>query len=269
MLKVKKYGIIGTIKRKRISTVAGSWVFYFCLALVPLAFLLVSAFSVFNIDASKVFLEYLPEEFRGLFEGVFLEASIKRKSTTLIFIGTVLFSGSALLNQMSKDGDFIYGVRSKKRGIFRRLKAVMGLILLFLVFFAFAFVFAFSGVILGRLKARTVNLIATKISALLLLILVCYVIIILLNKFISPIRLGAKEVLIGSLVSLVIIVLGTIGFTIYLKYFKFKGLAVGSILSLLAFLFWLYILMLGLSIGSAVIVTINKNQKLSLKKDKD
>ena len=47
-----------TIKRKRISTVAGSWVFYLCLALVPLAFLLVSAFSFFNIDAESLLVNY-------------------------------------------------------------------------------------------------------------------------------------------------------------------------------------------------------------------
>ena len=119
MLKPKKYGVFSTIKKKRISTVAGSWVFYLCLALIPLAFLLVSAFNVFNIDVSKIILDYFPEQFKFLGEGVFLEANSKSKGVTLFFIVTVLFSGSALLNQMSKDGDFIYGSKFKKRGIKR------------------------------------------------------------------------------------------------------------------------------------------------------
>ncbi len=266
MLKKKKYGIISTIKRKRISTVAGSWVFYLCLALVPLAFLLASAFSIFDIDASKVFIDYLPEQFRFLGESVFLEATNRSRGVTIFFIGTVLFSGSALLNQMSKDGDFIYGAKSKKRGIFRRIKAIIALIFLFVIFFAFALLFAFSGALISKVKGKqTLTYLITKTSALLLLITVCYVVIILLNKFISPIKLGAKEVLIGSLVSLLIIVLGTIGFSFYLKYFKLKSVVSGSIMYLLAFLSWLYILMLGLTIGSAVIVTINRNDKITLK----
>lgn len=262
MLKPKKYGVFSTIKKKRISTVAGSWVFYLCLALIPLAFLLVSAFNVFNIDVSKIILDYFPEQFKFLGEGVFLEANSKSKGVTLFFIVTVLFSGSALLNQMSKDGDFIYGSKFKKRGIFRRIKAIMGLLFLFAIFLVLALLFAFSGAIISKVKEKTIAYLVTKVSALLLIILVSYVIIVLLNKFISPIKLNIKEILIGSLVSLFIIVLGTIAFSFYLKYFKLKNVVSGSIVTIFAFLSWLYILMLGLTIGSAVIVTINKNNKL-------
>ena len=93
----------------------------------------------------------------------------------------------------------------------------------------------------------------------------CYVIIILLNRFISPVKLGAKPLLIGSLVSLFIIVLGTIIFSFYLKFFKPYGAVSGSIVSALAFISWIYIIMLGLSIGSAVIVTVNKNESIKRK----
>ncbi len=264
MLKPKKYQIISTIKRKRISTVAGSWVFYFCLALVPLVFLLVWAFSAFNVDASSVFLAYLPSQFKSFGESVFLEVQNKSKGLTVFFVFTVIFSGSALLNQMSKDGDFIYGTKSKRRGIFRRIKAIIGLVFLFVIFFITAILFAFSNAIKQKLN-EGFTLIFAQISAIVLLIILCYVIIILLNKFISPVKLGATEVFIGSLVSLVIIVLGTLLFSLYLKFFKPYGVLSGSIVSALAFLSWLYIIMLGLSIGSAVISTINKNQKLMRK----
>ncbi len=265
MFKHKKIGILSTIKRKRISTVAGSWVFYLCLALVPLAFLLVSAFSFFNIDAESLLGNYFPNQIKELGQGVFKEATKNSKGLTVFFVITVILSGSALLNQMSKDGDFIYGVKSKRRGVFRRIKAIIGLFCLFLIFFVFALLFAFSNVILNRIKGGAFSYLLTQIIAFLLIILVCYVIIILLNKFISPIKLNLKEVLIGSLVSLLIIVVGTLGFSFYLKYFKASSMVSNGIVSVLAFLTWLYILMLGLTIGCAVIVTINKNDKVANK----
>ena len=265
MLRTKKLTIIATIKRKRISTVAGSWVFYFCLALVPLAFLLLSAFSLLRIDASKLFVDYMPIQFKELFENVFLEAQNRSKGFTVFFVLSVVFSGSALLNQMSKDGDFIYGVRAKRRGVFRRIKAIFGLIFLFLIFFITAVLFAFSNALKDKLRGEVVTLLFTQISAITLLLFVCYVIIILLNRFISPVKLGAKPLLIGSLVSLFIIVLGTIIFSFYLKFFKPYGAVSGSIVSALAFISWIYIIMLGLSIGSAVIVTVNKNESIKRK----
>ena len=48
--KIKKF--VKPFKDKRLTTVAGSWVFYFLLAVVPLTFLLVTAFGVFGVDIS-------------------------------------------------------------------------------------------------------------------------------------------------------------------------------------------------------------------------
>ena len=148
---MEKKGIksfIRDISAKRLTTVAGAWVYYFLTAVIPIAFLLITAFSVFNVDFTKELVSRLPEEFRLAGETIATTAEKASKGVTFFFIIAVVFSCSTLLNQMSKDGDFIYGVKSKrKRGLFRRLWAVLAIGVLFSVFLGSAFLFAFSSML--------------------------------------------------------------------------------------------------------------------------
>ncbi len=243
--------LLTALKRKRITTVAGAWVYYFLLAFVPLVFLILMAFNLFGIDISQEIVTRLPEEFR-LAGQTISDASEKLSGgITVFFIGTVMFSVTSLLNQMSKDGDYIYGCKSvKKRGIFRRLWAVLALALFFLIFLAVAIVVSFWNMFFSNLGAKTGTL--TTILSFTAIILVSYVIIIFLNKFICPNKLKIKDSLLGGLVSLSIIVLGTIGFILYIKYFANYNAFYGSLSAVIVFLLWAYILMLGLCVGAVV-----------------
>jgi uncharacterized BrkB/YihY/UPF0761 family membrane protein len=61
MQKVKKsvkeksllFKVIKVFSDNRLSTVAGAWVFYFLTAVIPLVFLLITAFGVFGVELSK------------------------------------------------------------------------------------------------------------------------------------------------------------------------------------------------------------------------
>ena len=132
------------VRQKRITTVAGAWTFYFLTSLLPIVFLLITAFGVFGVEISADFISRLPEEFRLAGETILETAKNASRGITVFFILTVLFSGSALLSQMSKDGEFLYGVRlNKARGIMRRLWAMLALAALFVIFLAAAFLLSF------------------------------------------------------------------------------------------------------------------------------
>jgi membrane protein len=90
-----------------------------------------------------------------------------------------------------------------------------------------------------------------------------YFIIVVLNKFISPVRLKFKQLWLGSLVSLFIIVLGTIAFVIYLRYFKSYNAFYGSLTAIIVFLLWTYIVMLGL-VGGVIVNTEVYNSRLRI-----
>lgn len=235
---------------KRFTTVAGAWVFFFLTSVLPLAFLMVTAFGVFKVDLSLELVSRLPIEYRAGGEAIVSTAEKASKSATLIFVLTSFFSGSALLNQMKKDGDFIYGISTKyKRGIFRRAWAILGLIFLFFVFLAVAFLVAFGGNLISNFLIFNFNPILNMTFSLFLVISFCYFLIIVLNWFIAPIKLKFIDLALGSLISLFIIVLGTIGFTLYLRFFNSYNAFYGSLAGIIVFLLWSYILMIGLVLG--------------------
>jgi membrane protein len=241
------------IAEKRLTTVAGAWVYYFLTSVIPMAFLLVTAFGVFGVSLSNELVSRLPEEFREAGETIAATAENASKGVTVFFVVTVVFSCTTLLNQMSKDGDFIYGMKSKtKRGVMRRIWALVALASLFFAFLSMAFLFAFGRFIFNGAKQGGIIKLIITIMAFLLVILFGYVIIILLNRFISPVRLCFSEMALGSLVSLAVVVLGTIYFTIYLRFFANYNAFYGSLAGIVVFLLWAYILMLGLVVGAII-----------------
>ncbi len=256
--------LLKTVTKHRVTTVAGAWVYYFLTALIPLAFLLVTAFSVFGVDFSSEIISRLPEEFRLAGQTIAKTAENAGGGVTVFFIFTVIFSCTTLLNQMSKDGDFIYGRRSnKKRGFLRRLWAVVALCALFIVFLALAMFFSFRKTLFSRFTLNKWQTLLTWCGVSLFLLGVGFMVIAILNGFISPVKLKLKVLAVGSFISLFIITLGTIGFIIYLRVFANYNKFYGSLATVIIFLLWAYILMLGLVTG----VIVNKYLHLRAKEN--
>ncbi len=257
-------GLVRLLNEKRLTTVAGAWVYYFLSSVIPLAFLIITAFGVFGVSITTDIVSRLPIELREAGEIVVKTAENASKGVTVFFIVTVVFSCTTLLNQMSKDGDFIYGQRSRhKRGIFRRIWAIGALAALFAVFLGAALIFAFGNMLFSKLSARGVSGMLATIALFSVVLAVSYVIILLLDNFISPVKLRFSQVALGGFVSLLIIGLGTIGLALYLKFFQPYNAFYGSLTSIIVFLLWAYILMLGLVIGVIVNMQVYSRRKIT------
>ena len=267
----KIIGAINLIEQKRLTTVAGAWVYYFLISAVPLAFLFVTAFSVFGVDITEQLVARLPIEFRSAGQVIVNTAKNATEGVTIFFIGTVIFSCTTVLNQMSKDGEYIYGVQSKrKRGILRRLWALIALGTLFSLFLSLAILFTFGNTLgLGGIKLNNNTLLLTT-CAFFCIIIFSYIIILALNKFVCPYRQRFSQIAIGGLVSLFIIVLGTIFFIIYVRFFASYNIFYGSLAGIIIFLLWTYIVMLGLALGVIINskLTQNKRSVLNVKNSK-
>lgn len=264
-----KFSFIKTFNEKRITTVAGAWVYYFLTSLIPILFLIITAFSVFGVSISQDVVSRLPVEFRLAGQTILETAENASNGATIFFVATVIFSCTSLLNQMSKDGDFIYQAQSKtKRGIMRRLWAVLAIGALFVLFLGLAFLFAFSSSLkIERYIGKNPH-VFLSILVFLLVIVFGYAIIYVLNKFICPVKCKFFDLALGTLVALAIMVLGTLGFTVYLKFFSNYNAFYGSLAGVIIFLFWAYILMFGLSIGAVVNVGVYKYRQGERKKTK-
>ena len=268
---MKKNQIISPFKilsEKRLSTVAGAWVFYFLLSVIPLVFLVVTAFGVFGVKITTDLVSRLPEEFRTAGEAIVLTATTASNGATVLFIVTAVYSCIRLLSQMSKDGDCIYGVKSKtKRGIMRKFWAIIALATLFAVFAGASVLVAFGNKLFNfTFAVHGVKKLLTTLGVFFLAILLCFIIILLLNRFISPVKLKIKQVAFGSFISLVIIVLGTMGFALYIRFFNSYNAFYGSLAGIIVFLLWAYILMVSLVTG--VIINQHLYAKDAKKLDK-
>lgn len=245
---------------KRLSTVAGAWVFYFLTSVIPLAFLVLTVFGVFGVELTEDVVSRLPVEFRAAGNAIVSTARRASKGATLLFVVTAVLSCVRLLNQMSKDGDYLYGKKSTvKRGVFRRVWAILALGALFAVFLIAAVLIAIGGNFLGFNYALGNKKMISVIVIFALIIFFSFLIIIMLNKFICPYKLKFKDMAIGAMVSLGAIVLGTIGFALYLRFFNSYNAFYGSLAGIIVFLLWAYILMVGLVAG--VIVNVIVKQK--------
>ncbi len=262
MIISKIKGIISLVNQKRLTTVAGAWVYYFLISAVPIAFLFITAFSVLGVDVANELVSRLPSEFRTAGQAIAQTAKNASDSVTVFFIGTVIFSSTTLLNQMSKDGDFIYGSISKtRRGIFRRLWAVVALGALFGLFLVLALIFVLSGALRVKWVLDGQSQIMLTILAFLFIIIFSYAINLVLNAFICPYKLKFSQMALGALVSLFIMVLGTIIFMLYVRFFASYNIFYGSLAGIIIFLLWTYILMLGLSLGVIVNSQIITNSR--------
>lgn len=105
------------------------------LAVVPIFFLMVTAFGVFGVDASTEFAMRLPEEFRGLVLEIIDVASQASRGATVLFVLTVFWVGISLFSHMLKDGELLYGEKRGKSGVIRKLLSFLLLFLLLTVFF--------------------------------------------------------------------------------------------------------------------------------------
>lgn len=243
------------------ATVAGAWVYFLLLAIVPIFFLMVTAFGVFGVDASTEFAMRLPEEFREMVLEIIDAASRASRGATVLFVLTVFWSGSSLFSHMLKDGELLYGEKRGKSGVIRKLLSFFLLFLLLTVFFLCALLLFVNRLILRYFVLTGFWAVLVKSALYLFSFFVIYVIIFLLHTFISPVRLRFAHRALGSAVSLAIILLGTFGFLIYIRYFHSYNILYGSLAALVVFLLWSYILMLGLVTGAIVVRRLIAKEK--------
>lgn len=248
MFKKKFLSLLNYAEEKRISTVAGAWVFYFVSAIVPLTFLFITAYGVFGVDVSKDLVSRLPEQFR---ENAYLLVETANRASgkvTVFFVFTTLFSSSALIRQMLKDGSRIYGVERKGKGVKRIVEGVFAVCVLFFVFMLCALLILFGKHLLntvfhGEKKGLITVLTAVSFT------LISYAVIVLLNLFICPIDTKKSVVLFCSLISLALVFLGTMALKFYVEFFSRYNRFYGGLAGAIGLLTWTYWCMLGLVVG--------------------
>ncbi len=240
----KVRGAFSYLSSKKYTTLAGTMAFFLIMSVVPFLFWLTLLFGRLDIDFSELFELEIFSDVKEIFGYLQESARAATASASVILLATTLYSSTTLFYHMRRSGEIIYESRRRKGGLVLRLSA---LVLMFIVMLLLV-----GGMILFLLGHRLLTHVfpsfVAQISVYVLFGVMMFALILLLNIYICPYRVGVRGALWGSLLTLLLGGMASFGFSIYTKFSSMEKLY-GAAVFLILFLLWLYVLMTCFIIG--------------------
>ena len=252
------------LSSKKYTTLAGTMAFFLVMSVVPFLFWLTLLFGRLHIDYEPI----LELEFFADFKEIILYFRDAAESATagasVVLLATTLYSSTNLFYHMRRSGEIIYECRRKKAALLVRLSALALIFAVMLLMLAGVCLF-----LLGRaLLPRILPSFAAQTAVYALFAAVVFALLLLLNVYICPYRVGAGDVVWGSLLTLLLGGIASFGFSVYVRFSSVEKLY-GAAVFLILFLLWLYVLMTCFVVGvilNCYLLERDKNQKIVHKK---
>lgn len=237
-------GAFTYLSRKKYTTLAGTMAFFLVMSVVPFLFWLTLLFGKLNINYTQIFDLEIFVEVKDIILYLRDAAQSATTGASLVLLITTLYSSTNLFYHMRRSGEIIYECTRKKAGVLIRLSAVGLIFIVMLVFIAGVALFLMGNALLSRLFPFFV----AQVAVYALFGLFMLGLLLLLNLYICPYRIGFKNVIWGSLLTLLLGGIASFGFTIYASFGSMQKLY-GAAVFLILFLLWLYLLMICFVIG--------------------
>ncbi len=229
---------------KKYTTIAGTLVFFFVMSVVPLTFWISLLVGRLPIESERILALPLFSTVREVLLYIRQEAENATKGASVILLITTLYSATTLFYQMRRTGEIVYDYRLKRKGIKMRLSAVVLLflvialtVLIILFFTALSFLFS---LVLAKEIAAIVDYALLAFAA--------FALILLFNVYVCPYRVKLSSFLGGSAFTVLAWAVALVGFAIYLRFSNVSRLY-GALSTMIVFLLWLYLLMIGFVVG--------------------
>lgn len=252
------------LSSKKYTTLAGTMAFFLVMSVVPFLFWLTLLFGRLHIDYEPI----LELEFFADFKEIILYFRDAAESATagasVVLLATTLYSSTNLFYHMRRSGEIIYECRRKKAALLVRLSALALIFAVMLLMLAGVSLFLLGSALLPRILPSF----AAQTAVYALFAAVVFALLLLLNVYICPYRVGAGDVVWGSLLTLLLGGIASFGFSVYVRFSSVKKLY-GAAVFLILFLLWLYVLMTCFVVGvilNCYLLERDKNQKIVHKK---
>ena len=235
----KVRGAFSYLSAKKYTTLAGTMAFFLIMSVVPFLFWLTLLFGRLNIDFTEIFELEIFADVKDIIAYLQESARAATAGASVILVATTLYSSTNLFYHMRRSGEIIYEFGRKKGGIVVRFSALVLMFLVMLLLIAGMSLFLLGNAVLSRVFPSFV----AQLSLYALLGVIMFALILLLNLYICPYRIGARRAVWGSLLTLLLGGLASFGFSIYTKLSSMEKLY-GAAVLLIVFLLWLYVLMI-------------------------
>lgn len=252
------------LSSKKYTTLAGTMAFFLVMSVVPFLFWLTLLFGRLHIDYEPI----LELEFFADFKEIILYFRDAAESATagasVVLLATTLYSSTNLFYHMRRSGEIIYECSRRKAALLVRLSALVLIFAVMLLMLAGVSLFLLGTALLPRILPSF----AAQTAVYALFAAVVFALLLLLNVYICPYRVGAGDVVWGSLLTLLLGGIASFGFSVYVRFSSVEKLY-GAAVFLILFLLWLYVLMTCFVVGvilNCYLLERDKNQKIVHKK---
>ena len=240
----KVRGTFSYLSAKKYTTLAGTMAFFLVMSVVPFLFWLTLIFGKLNIDYTQLLELEIFIEFKSILLYFRDSAQNATAGASVVLLATTLYSSTNLFYHMRRSGEIIYDSTRKKGGWLIRLSAVVFIFIVMILFLSGVTLFLLGNSLLSRLFPSFV----AQVSVYALFGVFMFGLLLLLNLYICPYRIGVKNAVWGSLLTLLLGGIASFGFTVYVNFGSMEKLY-GAAVFLILFLLWLYLLMICFVIG--------------------
>lgn len=242
---VKKVrGAFAYLSAKKYTTLAGTMAFFLVMSVVPFLFWLTLLFGKLDLDYTQLFELEIFAEVKDLLLYLRDSAQSATAGASVVLVATTLYSSTNLFYHMRRSGEIIYESKRRKGSIAIRFSALILIFIVMIVLVAGVGVFLIGNAFLHRVFPSLI----ARLAVYALFGVFIFGLLLLLNLYICPYRIGVKDVIWGSLLTLLLGGLASFGFTIYARLSSMEKLY-GAAVFLILFLLWLYLLMICFVIG--------------------
>ena len=109
-------GRYNLLARKKYSTLAGTFVYFLVMSVMPLSVWLTILFGRMRLPVEKLLELPVFSSVESIITYIRQEAEAASRGASVILIGTTLYSSTGLFYHMRRGGEIIYGYTKKKSG---------------------------------------------------------------------------------------------------------------------------------------------------------
>lgn len=240
----KVRGVFSYLSSKKYTTLAGTMAFFLVMSVVPFLFWLTLLFGKLNVDISRIFELSIFSEVKDLLLYFRDSAQSATAGASIVLLVTTLYSSTNLFYHMRRSGEIIYDSRREKGSIVLRISALGLIFLVMILLLSGVGVFLLGNDILVRIFPSFI----AQIGIYALFGVFAFALVLLLNLYICPYRIGVRSAVWGSLLTVLLGGIASFGFSIYTQFSSMEKLY-GAAVFFILFLLWLYLLMLCFVVG--------------------
>lgn len=234
------------LARKRYSTLAGTFVYFLVMSVMPFAVWLTILFGRANLPIERVLEMPVFSSVEKIFSYIRTEAEEARKGASAILIGTTLYSTTGFFYHLRRGGEILYGYTMKKSGWKVRISAL--LFSLSVMTATALIVTAYAGG--AFLFSRVFSGIALRVLNYVWLLIFSFFLVLMLNAYACPYKTHFRVIWKGTCFTVAAWAAALVWFSVFLKFGRTDRLY-GAISTVIVFLLWLYVLMMCFAAGVA------------------